>query len=264
MIGVGLSIPEVATRVRAAVTPDAATTAAIAAMTVKPDASRTSLYDWLIKGLKTDGLWSKLDWLSMFAAHDEQAGRVNLKNPAQVASVVGAGLVFTVDRGHKGNGTDSYLDSGVLDTAAGNNSQDSSHLGVWVNVAEAAVTGGVIGTDAVLQHIIRLTAGGAGIFYRIHASTLAASFPTVPGIGSLIASRPDANNAVFYAGGVQAATVPAPSVAPTANTIRFLRANSILSDARVAAGCFGGALSASDAAALHARLSTYLTAIGAA
>lgn len=233
-------------------------------MTVQPNAARIQLYDNLIGGLQDDGIWARLDWLSLFAAHDAQAALVNLKTPAQVATVVGAALVFTADRGYKGDGVTSYLDSGILDTAAGNNTQDSSHLGVWVNVAEAAVTGGAIGTDAVLQHIIRLTSGGIGIYYRVHASTLAAAFPTASGLGSMIATRPDANNAIFYASGIPTATVPAPSVAPTANTIRFLRANSILSDARLAAGFFGGSLSATQAAAMHARLSSYLNSIGGA
>jgi hypothetical protein len=262
MIGVGLSIPEVAVRRQVAAL-DVATTAALAAMTVQPAAPRAALYDMLIKGLKADGVWAALDWLSLFAAHDAQAALVNLKNPAQVATVVGAGLTYTVDRGYKGNGVDSYLSSGVLDTAAGNNTQDSSHLGAWINIAASAVTGGIVGTDAAQLQVIRLTSGGLGLLSRVHQTT-GGGGAGLPQLGSLIGSRTDAGNSYLYGNGAQIVASPVASAAPTANPFLFLRGNLGMTDARIAAGFFGGGLSAAQAAALHGRLSSYLTTIGGA
>lgn len=48
-------------------------------MTVQPNGARKALYNSLIMGLKSAGIWSKLDGLWITAAHDAQAARLNIK-----------------------------------------------------------------------------------------------------------------------------------------------------------------------------------------
>src|SRR5262245_5597796 len=60
----------------------AETTALLAAMTVQPNAARQTLINDLIYGLKNAGLWIKIDFFYVLAAHDSQAARIGWKTAA--------------------------------------------------------------------------------------------------------------------------------------------------------------------------------------
>lgn len=108
-------------------------TTLFAAMSSQPDATRKGHIDTCIGALKTAGVWTKLDVLYVFAAHDSQASLLNWKNPATFnAAVAAATVTFTTDRGHTGDGASGYIDSGFnASTAGGNFVRDSAHLAVW-------------------------------------------------------------------------------------------------------------------------------------
>jgi len=243
--------------------PDVDATAYFAAMSVQPDATRKALLTALIKGLKADGIWALLDWFSVLAAHDAQAARINAKNPAQVASVVSA-PVFTTDRGYAGEATlASYLDTGVLDTAAGNSVQDSSCVFGWVNII-GALGGPLIGTVTGGNQRLTLTPG-VSRQYRVHGTVSPVSVGTAPTTGLYSGSRFSSVDVVGYKNGAQeGVSAVSTSTAPTAVNYSFLRGAGISCDHRMAVGGWGGHLDATKQTALYNHLNTYLTAVGGA
>lgn len=95
------------------------TTNLIAAMTNQSlPPGRATAINTLIASLKTFttafgvSLWDRLDCLYIPAAHDPQAARINWKNPAQIATVVGS-PTFTTDRGYSGVTGSSYINTGL-------------------------------------------------------------------------------------------------------------------------------------------------------
>jgi len=83
------------------------------AMDVQPDAARKLLICQTITALKSAGLWDKLDLLFMFAAHDEQAGRINWVSPGYVLTRYNS-CTFTTDRGFTGDNVSMYLAGGNI------------------------------------------------------------------------------------------------------------------------------------------------------
>lgn len=239
---------------------DAASTAYFAAMTVQPSDTRKSLLNNAIVGLKADGVWAALDWISFVAAHDAQAGRVNAKNPAQVAAVVG-GPAFTVDRGWAGVlGTAGYLDTGVAGTAGGSFAQDSASVFAWSDTATANQTG-VMGQAADVT-VRLLTNSGGSLSARINNGG-AATLAVANGIGLTTASRLSSTTATVYRN-TSGASTALTSIALSNSTFTPLCINGSYADVRVLAFGFGGGLSGAQVAALYARLNTYLIAVGAA
>lgn len=86
-------------------------TALFAAMSVQPDDTRKAAIDALISGMKTEGLWDTVDFMSVQRAADAQAGSLWWNDPAQTVTVVGS-PVFTADRGYVGVPSTGYLDTG--------------------------------------------------------------------------------------------------------------------------------------------------------
>jgi hypothetical protein len=107
------------------------------AMTVPmPSVDRFQIDDFVV-GLKNDGVYSTLDWLSVVALHDAQAGRINLINPTEVATANGA-LTFTPYRGYAGDATSAHLDTGKAINALAKLTQNSANVFGYQNVGGAA------------------------------------------------------------------------------------------------------------------------------
>lgn len=221
-------------------------------MSVQPDATRKGLIDALIVGLKADGLWTKLGSLFLYAAHDAQAGRVNAVNPSNVASAINS-PTFTTDRGYAGDGSTSYIDTGVLD-ATGPHQQDDASMGAWANTS---------GGSSLLwwnTNINRLIANSEG---RLRAAVGGAlSGTAVAGFSAV--SRTGPTSTAAYYNGVQKGTSATTSTAPSAVSLFSHRGSSgSFSTTRIASVFTGAGLSAAEHANLYSRLNTYLTALGA-
>lgn len=81
----------------------------IAAMSPTPDNDRQLLINETIVALKAAGIWSLLDELWFFAAHSAQAGLLGWKRYKDCTAVSSPN--FVADRGYRGNGTDSYINT---------------------------------------------------------------------------------------------------------------------------------------------------------
>lgn len=242
---------------------DSSAVAYFAAMTVQPDATRKSLLNSLIVGLKSDGVWTLLDYLAIVAAHDAQAGRINAVNPAQVATTAGT-ITFTTDRGYRGDGTTGYLETGIADNAAGNWTQDAATLFAWLNVEATGVSAGaILGLSAVLATRISGLVGTPTVA-RIHGAT-ATTGVTANTLGLSSATRTDASTVKLYrSGALDQTNAATTSAAPVASTFEAGKNNASFGDGRTAAFGWGGLLDATKNLALYNRLNTYLTAVGGA
>ena len=113
---------------------EAQTTTYIAAMDVAPSDYVRFVINRCIKGLKDDGVYSQLDWLSFFNIHTAQAACLNVIDPTEEFTQVGA-PTFQAYRGFTAlSGANGYLDSGWNPTTdATNFLQDDACQGAWVS-----------------------------------------------------------------------------------------------------------------------------------
>lgn len=241
----------------------AETTALLAAMAVQPAQDRANLINNTIFSLKGAGVWAKLDWLHVFAAHDAQAGRVNWKNPAQVATVVST-PTFTVDRGYQGNGTSAAIDTSQVINALTNYKQDDAHAGLWVgnDATDVAPSLGLVAAN--YMSIVHRNAGFVAT--RMNNSTqtsTALPAPTSVSRGHTVTTRSVAASYDVYKNAALLANVVQTSGALAANAVTYLRTNVSFNSANiVAAGHGGSSLTAAEISSLYAALAGYMAAVG--
>lgn len=236
-----------------------------AAMSVAPDDTRKGHIDDLVAGLKADGVWSKLDHLLLLAAHDAQAARLNVKNPAQSATAVNS-PTFTTDRGYTTNGTNSEIDTGFNTSTGTNFAQNSAYFGVYIRSADAASgnssAGWFDGTDGVTLNVRDASNKLVG---RANQATSMVSVSTVATTAGLSAVVRSASNSM----GVRrnGASIDGAATASTAlnnTTLRLGRSSSTgYRSHEFSASAAGGYLTTTEETALYNRLQTYLTAVGA-
>lgn len=237
-----------------------------AACTVAPTLGREVILSALVAGLKSDSLWTKLDWLLILAAEDEQAGRVNLRAPSKVASRVNS-MTFTTDLGFTGNASNMHLDLGEVPNAAGNGfDRDTCHLGLWVNGGSTTATRSA--GQASSSSLFMTTRGSNGtVTCSLQDSTNEAYFNrsgVSSSSGCYIATRTASSVKTGSFNGVAGTPLTtASNTSPLAANLTIGRSSSVYDDKRYAAFTSGSGLSNADMTALYNRLSTALTAIGA-
>jgi hypothetical protein len=242
---------------------DTDTASYIASMDVKPSAARSTLLDSLIDGLKTDGLWPKLDWLALFAAHAEQAGRVNVKYPWKAISASFGTMTFTVDRGQASDSTGALWTNEKLVGTAGNvYAQNSAFVMTYINSSSGATTNEAAnGNDNTM--LIQAGINGGNELHNLNDANATTIVSTGKNGGRII-SRTSSSNFAVYKNGALVSTLTAASKAYVSGSAQFFRGSSgNASHSQQAAVALGSGLSATDASNLHNRVLAYLTAIGA-
>ena len=233
-----------------------------ARMTVQPTWARRSLIETCIKTLIDGGVWEKLDGLYVFAAHDEQAAKLNwIGAGAQDITAVNA-PVFEIDRGFTGDGATNYLDTNTPANTLEKYSANDASMGVYVRTSMSAINQVDVsaGTSAYLN-----THQSGNIIIRANSSAGGAiSIPNGGNGAGLTAWSRDASNVTAYKFGasVGSAAVGAGSLASM--TVRFLVLSTInYSPRQLQFGFIGGGLSASEHNTINSAIVNYLTAIGA-
>jgi hypothetical protein len=244
---------------------DAATTALLAAMSSQPDSTRAGHIDTLIAGLKTDGVWAELGLLYVMAAHDSQAARLQWLNPGTNTLTPTNTPTFTTDRGYTGGGT-SHLLTGVATNAIPNFAQDDNGHGYWL-LSSATGTVPVGGTTIFSINPRNASNFVVGRNASVTVGTTTATVVTAAGLTSNTRTVSTDFNIYKDAALLQARTVTSGAI--DAQTWMILAQNNgagvagNFSSAQVAVFWAGAGLSALQVASLHARLNTYLTAVGA-
>jgi hypothetical protein len=110
--------------------------AAVAATGSAVSYPRKLLVDTLIKGLKTDGIWAKLDRLWIFAVENQKSALIDLV--ANTTATPVNSPTFTADRGYAGDGSSSYLNSNFNASTSGVQwTLNSAHIAAWDNTSRA-------------------------------------------------------------------------------------------------------------------------------
>ncbi len=241
------------------------TYALVAQMSVQPSFERMRLIDNLIGGLKDDGLWTKLGLLGVFAAHDEQAARLNWIDPTAGNFTAVNSPTFTTDEGFTGDGTTSYLNSAYAWNAIPNFGLDDCHLGGWI----IGGTGSTTATDQLLGS--QAVGGSTRILVRISSSNLQvavnSSLSVLGSISSVLghwnAVRRGSTEVEGYLNGTSNGTDNETSASVPSAALSVLAHGGNRSNFQVCCVHAGAALSDTEASNLHSRLNTYMTAVGA-
>lgn len=242
--------------------PDVA--AYVAALTAPPSAAERARLNTLVRGLKTDGVWPLLDRLNVLAAETQQAGLRDLRNPAKTLTIGGT-VTFTADRGFAGDGSTGFLDFGEAFAAGNQFALNSASLGVWCNLQGAAGVTPQIGNVANSPRSM-LTARstvGAETFQANDATSDTLMTSNLSRLGHRAWSRTAAAVKRGFFNGSRTADLTTASTAVNTTNGCLLRSSTQYTDDRLAAAWSGAGLTDAQVAALHGRLSTYLSGKGA-
>jgi hypothetical protein len=125
----------------------------------------------LVAGLRSDGIWDKLDRLWLLAAEDEPSALVDLVTSSR-ATPVGS-PTFTANRGYAGNASSSYINSNFNAYSMGTKwSLNSAHLAAWDNTSRAATPASATGCYNGTQVSDIMPYYGAGVVTRINGGGL--------------------------------------------------------------------------------------------
>ena len=237
------------------------------AMTGPATESVKGIVDALVRGLKDDGNWTFLDWLSLSAAHDSQAGLINLKNPTQVATLVNA-PTFTTDRGFTGDGATSYIDFGWNPTTASspNFVQNDASMGVWIGTDATSGTQYDMGTST--RHSINSHVGSnQARFYPNQTSAATVAIPANTGVGLSAWTRRGASATETYKNGTSLGDGATASGALFAGNFFGLATNNVasvgnpvfFSTRRMQAAFWGAQRSDAQMLTIYNRLLAYMT-----
>ena len=234
----------------------------VAAMTVAPNEARRELINDTIVALKGNGVWAKNDLLYVMAAHDEQAARLNWKNPGANTLTPVNGPAFTIDNGFQGNGVNTKLLPGVTLAAIGSNYlQNSAHLAIWSRTNNTNNAGEIGGeTNTIAQVRARLLSGEAA--YRINAGT-GGAVAVADSLGMYLGNRSAAAAEQLYKNGAFIFSDADASVPLTAAALEILVGNTLFTDRQVAFASAGGSLSAQEAYNYYLVMMAYMIEVGA-
>jgi hypothetical protein len=219
----------------------------------------------LITSLKADGVWTTIDWLCLLANETAESALRNVKQPSKTATAVNS-PTFTTDRGYTGNGTDAHISLGEAWDAVGNTySRNSASFGIVVNQQNDVTLKNIFGTDTSTNATITVRGSVGTTTLKLNAS-VGGTFVTDPGskLGHWSASRRDSANMYGYLNGALVASIAQASAAVGVGNVTVLRMATVYDSSRVSAFWFGSGMTDAQVLAVHTRLTTYLTAIGAA
>jgi hypothetical protein len=221
--------------------------------------ARLLLVDDLIADLKTDGIFSKLDRLWLFAAENEGSALTDI-----VGLSLAAGLsspTFTTDRGY--SGASVGIDSNFNPTAGGlKYVQDSACVFAW---NDATSTSGALCGLIGVGNRITPTTGASAFAYGVNSSAAATSTIS-SSTGFFHINRSGSTAQQAYQDGSSVSSDATSSVAVTNGDWAFLAGatglSNLLAGGEVSCGGFGQSLNATEAGNLYTRLRTYMTAVG--
>lgn len=243
-----------------------------AKFTTVPTVGRRTLINDLIIRLKNAGVWQRLDYLHIYAAHASQAGQLNWRNPSTIQATPTSSPTFTTDRGYNGNGSSSYVKTNYNPTTGpGLYTQNDCHLGLWGRSA-GAIGGGDLGmrtSSSAAQSMIQVRSATDQILFRPNVNAAPTSVgTTTDATGHHVTRRTASNAGATFQNGVQKQTFTDASVA-VANLDFYLGAINtngtagVFSNRPYAASHAGASLTDQQIADFYAALQIYMTAVGA-
>lgn len=240
--------------------------AIIDAMTVSPNAARKRLVDLTVRAFLGAALWPKIDAMWFIAAHDEQAGRLNWKDPATFTLTAVNSPTFLADRHFATDGSTNYLDTGWdRGTNGVQFTQNDAHISVYhrnnsgnnPSFSDTNAGGARVGVSG-------RPVGGSGGATLVNSSTLvagpAAGTAPIQGLGR----RNSSSQVSLVRDGVQV-TAPTASTSGAMNTadLAFGRYGATYVSAQFAGGSVGAYFDDPQALLFYNIWRSYMRAIGA-
>lgn len=252
---------------------EAETLALFDRMAVRPDTLHRTAINNLIKALKTNGVWAKLDSLYLLAAHTSQAALLNWKGNARNLIAYNS-PVFTPDQGFAGDGATSYLATGAFSGVGLLMAQGNESIGCMIRNSAVPASNGArdlsVGTSSTggssnrnLLH--RTTANTTSL--RMNNTTTLNSGTHTPFGNNLMSLSHDGTNVKSYWNGANDYSL---AVAPNDNTQTLTtlytvlgRSGTAYATSQYSMAFTGALLTAGNHANLYNAVYDYLNALGA-
>ncbi len=246
---------------------DAAQTTAFLARTSGLSGAEIAAYKNLINGLVSDGVFSLLDALYIFATNTTTTANLNLISTS--FGLTGATPpTFIADQGYTGNGTTQFLDTGFIPSSSGvAYTLNNASVGVYdlTNVA-GGTSHNTIGANDGNQVFIANNQNASQTFFGVNDS-----FPSVTGPnttqGFWVATRTSSSVQAVYRNGNTTALgtdATASSALPTVSIYIMAKNQSgsgtAFSNNQLSAAFIGGGLSAAQQQLISNRINAYMTA----
>jgi hypothetical protein len=239
--------------------------ALFAAMTTQPSSDRKKHINDFIAGCIADGNWSLLDGLWFLASHDSQSAKLNWKSPGTFTLIEVNSPSFTTDRGFDFDGTTQYIRTGIVPSAAVNFTLNSNVFGAYSR-EDFTHTGSIMGAGdgSIFSHMApRATANT--ITARNNSASFASGIHTTS-FGLFSCRRTSSSTYENWQNTtlintVSVASVSRPVVEFYLGAINVSGTANFFCSRQLAFAYVGGG--AIDVQKLSARVTTYLTAIGA-
>ncbi len=243
---------------------------AFLARTTGLDATHTNAYTALIDGLVSDGVWSKLDALYIFATQDATTANLNLISTSYPASPSGS-PTFTADNGYTGASSGpKNIHTGFIPSTASSPkfTRNSAHISMWglnnINPGGATVMGS--GTSGAITGMhIRYVDNNS--YYYCNSSGNDLVVANASSVGHFLANRSTSSAAQGYKNGSSVVTNnSSTSTAVTAQEIYVCGQNdngaAFGVGNQTAMASIGSSLNSTEAGNFYTRLRTYMTAVG--
>lgn len=237
-------------------------------------ATERNAYDTMISGMVSDGIWSLLDALYIFATTSAATRAVALMNLVSssytcVEHTVGAGQ-FTADQGYTGV-SGGYLDTQFDPTALSGQKYKQSDAGIWAwSLTNWTLSdyGSMLGNGSGTLND-RLYPYFSGSFYPALNQSGLTSNTLTPGHFYGITRDPANSGSAQYSSYVDVAsqTVATASSTPVGPTLVLLNDGTTASApflGNMACAAIGGGFNSTQQAALYARIHAYMQAVAGA
>lgn len=174
----------------------------------------------LVIQLKSDGNWTLLDRLWIFAAEAQQNARISLVNPTSTPITEVNSPTWTVNRGYTGNGATMYLNTNMAANTGVAYTLDAASIGVYNRTAGNA-SSYAMGTANIR---LRVSDAIGQISYQVNSNALSAS-AVAAATGLMVSNRDGAADQHGFRNGILQGTGAIASTAVDAQTIYILCRN---------------------------------------
>lgn len=243
----------------------------INAMSEAPDSNRQVLIKNTIAFLKKEGVWEKLDFLHIYAAHSEQAALLDWKRNHDATAVNSP--TFTVDKGFLGDGSTSYLNTNFTPATDGvNYTLNEASFGVYsqTNKSEDSYDiGSRAGPNIRDALIMARNSVGSTSRFRPNQNGGTEFSPLISTTGLIVARRTSSafmqgyQNGLQVRAGVDASTDEVPEYSFFVGSINHAGSPITFSTRQYTMSFAGAAMTEVEQLAFYEIIQSYLTAIGA-
>jgi hypothetical protein len=228
-------------------------------------------YRALICGLVSDGIWTKLEVLHVYATSDSATALLNLKSSSYNGTLHGS-PTFTTDRGFTGVSGSStvFIDTG-FSPMAGGYATDSAHMSLWsvqnVGSLDESPMGNMDAATIFWKSTIFPQASDGKFYGRINSlGTASPAGVTVTNpVGHYLINRSSSTQTNGYKNGTGILSQSVVDASPN-NRIYTLAYNvgatAVGASHQLAMASIGASLNASEVSQFYNRLRTYMTTVG--